>query len=202
MNVCRFEKAVLKNVSTNRDYYDEERYYHTLSFGGEDYYYASAKIDALTGKVLNFYQDTEYDDLTEEDKKKTDEKINYYLNLLCPGETGEGLEFRLNEKRGRIGFKYFTRYINNIPYDDDGIRIEVSKDGYLAGYNYVRTDIEFPNPEGIISEDKAAEITKELLSDYSPLDIINNEIIPALNTVGKGFEEKTVYLPQLFQELI
>ena len=46
-------------------------------------------------------------------------------------------------------------------------------------------------------KDRAAEITKVLLSNRPPLDIINEEIIPALNTVGEGFEKKTVYLPQL-----
>ena len=46
-------------------------------------------------------------------------------------------------------------------------------------------------------KDKAAELTKMLLSSIAPLEIVNSEIIPALNTVGKGFEEKTVYLPQL-----
>lgn len=46
-------------------------------------------------------------------------------------------------------------------------------------------------------KDKAGELTKNLLQSTQPLDIVNNEIIPALNTVGKGFENKTVYLPQL-----
>lgn len=46
-------------------------------------------------------------------------------------------------------------------------------------------------------KDKSGEITKELLKTTAPLDIVQNEIIPALNIVGKGFEEKTVYLPQL-----
>ena len=46
-------------------------------------------------------------------------------------------------------------------------------------------------------KDKAAELTKLLLSSVAPLEIVNNEIIPALNSVGKGFEEKKVYLPQL-----
>ena len=46
-------------------------------------------------------------------------------------------------------------------------------------------------------KDKAAEITKELLKVTEPLEIVNNEIIPSLNTVGLGFENKTVYLPQL-----
>jgi len=44
---------------------------------------------------------------------------------------------------------------------------------------------------------KAAEITESLLLEKEPLQIVNNEIIPALNKVGEGFENKTVYLPQL-----
>lgn len=46
-------------------------------------------------------------------------------------------------------------------------------------------------------KDKAGELTKNLLSSVDPLEIVNNEIIPALNIVGDGFEKKTVYLPQL-----
>lgn len=46
-------------------------------------------------------------------------------------------------------------------------------------------------------KEKAAELTKAILLSVDPLEIVNNEIIPALNTVGKSFEEKTVYLPQL-----
>lgn len=45
--------------------------------------------------------------------------------------------------------------------------------------------------------DRAADITRELLVNVPPLDIVNNEIIPALNIAGTGFENKTVYLPQL-----
>jgi len=48
-------------------------------------------------------------------------------------------------------------------------------------------------------KDKAGTLTKGLLSSLSPLEIVNNEIIPSLNIVGKGFEAKTVYLPQLLQ---
>lgn len=45
--------------------------------------------------------------------------------------------------------------------------------------------------------DKAAEVTKALLQESEPLALVNGEIIPALNLVGKGFEEKRFYLPQL-----
>lgn len=46
-------------------------------------------------------------------------------------------------------------------------------------------------------KDKSGELTKELLKTDEPLEIVNNEIIPALDIVGKGFEEKKYYLPQL-----
>ena len=46
-------------------------------------------------------------------------------------------------------------------------------------------------------KEQASSMTSTLLSSTSPLDIVSNEIIPALDTVGKGFEEKRVYLPQL-----
>ena len=46
-------------------------------------------------------------------------------------------------------------------------------------------------------KDKAGETTAVLLQTTPPLEIVNGEIIPALNLVGEGFEKKTVYLPQL-----
>lgn len=46
-------------------------------------------------------------------------------------------------------------------------------------------------------KEQAAAITAEMLKTVSPLDLIDTQIIPALDIVGKGFEEKTVFLPQL-----
>ena len=40
-------------------------------------------------------------------------------------------------------------------------------------------------------------ITEQLVQAKAPLDIINEELIPALNRVGDGFEKGTVFLPQL-----
>lgn len=45
--------------------------------------------------------------------------------------------------------------------------------------------------------DEAGKITDELLENIPPLDIVEKEIIPSLDTVGKGYEENKVYLPQL-----
>lgn len=46
-------------------------------------------------------------------------------------------------------------------------------------------------------KEKAAGITAVLLENTDPLEIVNSQIIPALDIVGKGFENKTMYLPQL-----
>ena len=46
-------------------------------------------------------------------------------------------------------------------------------------------------------KERAAQLTAELIASRDPLTIIQEEIIPALNEVGTGFENKTVYLPQL-----
>lgn len=46
-------------------------------------------------------------------------------------------------------------------------------------------------------KDRAGTLTEALIAENEPLSIVGNEIIPALDTVGVGFEKKTVYLPQL-----
>ena len=46
-------------------------------------------------------------------------------------------------------------------------------------------------------KEEAREMTRALLETEKPLDIINQHLIPALDTVGKGFEKGTVFLPQL-----
>ena len=46
-------------------------------------------------------------------------------------------------------------------------------------------------------KDKAGQITKELLKTSSPLDIVESDIIPALNTVGVEYENGKIFLPQL-----
>ena len=44
---------------------------------------------------------------------------------------------------------------------------------------------------------EAAASAKKLLESSKPLDVINEYVIPALDEAGKGFENKTVFLPQL-----
>ena len=45
--------------------------------------------------------------------------------------------------------------------------------------------------------DRAASLTEAMIEKRDPLEVVNGEIIPALDTVGEGFEKNKVYLPQL-----
>ena len=45
--------------------------------------------------------------------------------------------------------------------------------------------------------EQAAALTDAMLGSTDPLAVVDTEIIPALNRVGEGFENKTVFLPQL-----
>lgn len=49
--------------------------------------------------------------------------------------------------------------------------------------------------KGLKAEAEAA--ARELLKTQAPLEVINGQIIPALDEVGRGFENKTLFLPQL-----
>ncbi len=45
--------------------------------------------------------------------------------------------------------------------------------------------------------ERAVALTDEILQTADPLAVVDEEIIPALNRVGEGFEKKTLFLPQL-----
>ncbi len=44
---------------------------------------------------------------------------------------------------------------------------------------------------------KAFELATELLKEKKPLEIIESELIPALNALGDGYESKKIFLPRL-----
>ena len=58
-----------------------------------------------------------------------------------------------------------------------------------------RSELERAIVKGL--SDEAARLTREILPSRVPLDVVAEDIIPALDRVGDGFEKKTVYLPQL-----
>lgn len=56
-------------------------------------------------------------------------------------------------------------------------------------------DLKYCVVRGLKAEAEAE--AEKLLASVAPLDVINGYIIPALDEVGLGFENKTVFLPQL-----
>ena len=46
-------------------------------------------------------------------------------------------------------------------------------------------------------KEEAGHLTRALSAEKEPLAIINEQLIPALDVVGKGFEKGTIFLPQL-----
>ena len=65
-----------------------------------------------------------------------------------------------------------------------------AKDGAASGKN-LQECVE----KGL--REQAARYAKELLQEKAPLSIIQEEMIPALDAVGRRFEEGTLFLPQL-----
>ena len=46
-------------------------------------------------------------------------------------------------------------------------------------------------------KEQTAKVSMEMLSEKTPLELINEELVPALDVVGQGFEKGTLFLPQL-----
>ena len=67
-----------------------------------------------------------------------------------------------------------------------------------AGKNSA-TEGKTPLQKAIIKglKEQASAVTTELLKSLPALSVVQTEIIPALDAVGRGFEQKTTYLPQL-----
>lgn len=74
------------------------------------------------------------------------------------------------------------------PVGGGQVSVHVQKEGESTP---LQTAIE----KGLTGE--AASLTAELLQTTSPIDIVEKEIVPALDRVGKAYEEKRAYLPQL-----
>ena len=82
----------------------------------------------------------------------------------------------------------YAENIEDVAVVASGVKSEKTVDEY-------KSDLQRSIIKGL--KDQAGAITQELLKTTDPLKIVQDEIIPALDVVGSGFEKKTVYLPQL-----
>ena len=88
------------------------------------------------------------------------------------------------------------------------MNLDENCEGYIGKYSVVAPSLssapqsgksEIGLQEAIIKglKEEAFSVTASLAEKREPLEIINSELIPALNRVGEGFEKGTVFLPQL-----
>ncbi len=90
----------------------------------------------------------------------------------------------------------------NVLYNEDK-----NSEKYISKYSDVKpaqtsadekeTDIGYAVLKGLKKE--AAEAAQRLIKETDPMDIVNEKLIPALDEVGKLFENGTLFLPQLLR---
>ena len=99
-----------------------------------------------------------------------------------------------------IGFdENCTNYISTYAGTTETVTVQASQAAAAAG-NAPKAaggemTLKYAIERGL--KEEAHHITRELIGTREPLDIIQEELIPALNVVGEGFEKGTVFLPQL-----
>ena len=92
-----------------------------------------------------------------------------------------------------------TNYISTYAGTTETVTVQASQAAAAAGNAPKTADgkmtLKYAIERGL--KEEAHHITRELIGTREPLDIIQEELIPALNVVGDGFEKGTVFLPQL-----
>lgn len=110
-------------------------------------------------------------------------------------------------------FADYIEYASNLPAVTAGSAVQGAGTGTgaadgradlengMAGSKTGGVDMQEKDPliEAIVKglKERAAHLTGEYLQTMESIEIIDGKLIPALDIVGKGFEEKRVFLPQL-----
>lgn len=92
-----------------------------------------------------------------------------------------------------------TNYISTYAGTTETVTVQASQAAAAAGNAPKAAGVEMTLKYAIERglKEEAHHITRELIGTREPLEIIQKELIPALNVVGDGFEKGTVFLPQL-----
>lgn len=92
-----------------------------------------------------------------------------------------------------------TNYISTYAGTTETVTVQASQAAAAAGNAPKAAGVEMTLKYAIERglKEEAHHITRDLIGTRESLDIIQEELIPALNVVGEGFEKGTVFLPQL-----
>ena len=92
-----------------------------------------------------------------------------------------------------------TNYISTYAGTTETVTVQASQAAAAAGNAPKAAGVEMTLKYAIERglKEEALNITSDMIGTREPLEIIQEELIPALNVVGEGFEKGTVFLPQL-----
>lgn len=132
------------------------------------YFYAMAMQSGLTAGIIN---------------PASEDMMKAYRSYLALMEYDENCE-------AYIGVYAGTREIVTVSMTEGALNSTTAN----AGADTDMT-LQYAIERGL--KEEAHKITREQIKTRDPLEIIQEELIPALNVVGDGFEKGTVFLPQL-----
>lgn len=157
------------NNLTYSEYDDEYTYsFHYIKKDSDNNtsYRSSADVNAKTGEIERFYNSKIYssDDGSEKTPEPDRAKISELANAIIADLAGDkAKEYRENDSKDSKLFSVsFTRYINDIPFDDDSIYISFDYDYNLTSYRISYSNPTFPAPENILSAEQAFNTIAEL----------------------------------------
>ena len=123
---------------------------------------------------------------------------NFYTMVMFNGLSA-GIINPLSEEMMKSYYAYHA--LMNL---DENCQIYIQK--YSAAGNDTPTTLQgMPQVQGMTLcaaierglKEEAERLARECIKEQRALEIINGELIPALDSVGKGFEAGTIFLPQL-----
>ena len=168
-NILDFEEGMSRTgISCYKDYSNEDKYNYRLRFtlqNENEYYFASATIDAKSGELLNWTSKT---DSNNAEKKYPREELvkrcEEILPIIAPKHFGNSSsnDYFLNDENTNSENLYYTRYINGVKFNKDTVSIGLNaENGKVNSYRIGYTDIEFPSVDEIIENDTAIKKLSE-----------------------------------------
>ncbi|MBO7156665.1 MAG: dihydropteroate synthase, partial [Clostridia bacterium] len=120
---------------------------------------------------------------------------------------GAGLSAAIMNPYSEVMLKTYYAFNALSGADSDCSKYVEAVNGFSEAISVVQNKVQESAPivyaselqEAVIKgyKEVAQKATEELLKTTLPLDIVNHEIIPALNVVGEGYEKGTIYRPGL-----
>ncbi len=168
------EDLALTSVNLYKEY-NGEKYFYDLTFEShidDTYRYSSATIDAKTLEIIRWrtrtkdyinYRENYEENIKELDKEDIIKKADFALESLVPKYFKDNqADYRPNENQPKSNSVAYTRYVNDIVFCDDYVNIEINpENGKVWNFLMNYSDVEFPSPVGIISDEKATEMLAE-----------------------------------------